>query len=77
MELHLLCWHAHTSGGRLDASMPGYAICGTVEAKPLNVQRSTINRIREGTHKPDIRSDSSVKLFWHSSETSMEASYYP
>ena len=42
-------------------AMPSYAICGTVEAKPLNVQLSTTNLTREGTNKPDIRSDSSVE----------------
>src|ERR1017187_9665484 len=50
-----------TPAEAVDASMPSYAICGTVEAKPLNVQRSTANRIRVGTNKPDIRSDSSVE----------------
>ena len=46
---------------RAHASMPSYAICGAVEAKPLNVQRSTFNRTREATNKSDIRSDSSVE----------------
>jgi hypothetical protein len=58
--LHLLCWHARTRLGSLEASMPSYAICGAVEAKPLNVQLST-DRSREGTNKPDIRSDYSVE----------------
>lgn len=55
VELYLPCWHAHTP-------MPSYANCGTAEAKPLSAQRSgpTINRTREDTNKPDIRSDSSV-----------------
>ena len=46
---------------RAHTSMPSYAVCGTVQAKPLNVQRSTFNRNRGGTNKPDIRSDSSVE----------------
>ena len=45
---------------RAHSSMPSYAICGAVEAKPLNVRISMVNRI-EGTNKPDIRSDSSVE----------------
>ena len=58
VELHLPCWHAPTSGA-LDSSMPSYAICGTVEAKPLNVQS---HRDGISTNKPDsdIRSDSSA-----------------
>jgi hypothetical protein len=31
-----------TPAEAVDASMPSYAICGTVEAKPLNVQRPIV-----------------------------------
>lgn len=62
VELHPPCWHAHTAHHTSDgstSSMPSYAICGTVEAKPLNVQS---HRDGNRTNRPDsdIRSDPSA-----------------
>jgi hypothetical protein len=44
--------------------MPSYAICGTVEAKPLNVQRSIVNVLGRVQTNRTFEAILPWKLFW-------------
>jgi hypothetical protein len=52
----------------LEVSMPSYAICGIVEAKPLNVQRSN-GKVHKQTGHSKRFFRVQYKLFWSSQET--------